>query len=76
MINQKFRGRPTNDNVISNEAVVPSLATAFVTVTAAANVAALMNEEGTNSDHDEGSDKASVLSSESHESQKKVLGIK
>lgn len=74
MINQKFRGRPTNDNLTSNEAVVPSLATALVAATA--NVTALMNEEGTNSDHDEGSDKASVLSSESQESQKKVLGIK
>ncbi|GBB96916.1 hypothetical protein RclHR1_02870014 [Rhizophagus clarus] len=76
LINVKFRGRPTTDNVLSNEAVVPSLATALVTATAAANVTALMNDEGTNSDHDEGSDKASVLSSESHESQKKVLGIK
>ncbi|PKY18101.1 hypothetical protein RhiirB3_490113, partial [Rhizophagus irregularis] len=74
LINQKFRGRPTNDNLTSNEAVVPSLATALVAATA--NVTALMNEEGTNSDHDEGSDKASVLSSESQESQKKVLGIK
>jgi hypothetical protein len=74
LINQKFRGRPTNDNAPSNE--VPSLETALVIATAAANVTALMNEEGTNSDHDEGSDKASVLSSESQESQKKVLGIK
>ena len=77
MINQKFRGRPINENIPSNEAAVPSLATASVTATAAASVTTLMNNKDTNSNHyGEGSDKASILSSESHESQKKVLGIK
>ncbi|RIA85235.1 golgi-body localization protein domain-containing protein [Glomus cerebriforme] len=80
LINKKIRGRPTTDNIPSNESkevAVPFLATALVTATTTVNVTALMNNEGTNSDHDgEGSDKSSILSSESHESQKKVLGIK